>query len=162
MCQQTFCCWPQNWSKRFPRLFVAIAERVWSQAISSQRISKWISGCIVLCYQQTLTWWYQLSDLSPPSHGIRAHSTSAQATFVALLQEVSLLDISKAVCMEFRPHVCEVLRFSSGLLCWGILWNGGPSFGSVICILAPLLLLEYCLSVTYSEIHIGTSTERRR
>lgn len=70
-----------------PRLLVAIVETIKGQTISTQRISKWVSGCVTLCYQ--------LSERSPPA-GIWAHSTSVQASTTSILHSVPLADIRKA------------------------------------------------------------------
>lgn len=58
-----------------PRLFVAFAERWKGEAISSERLLKWVSGCIKLCYE--------LANLDCPGQ-VRGHSTRAQAGFVLL------------------------------------------------------------------------------
>lgn len=60
--------------RKSPRLFITIADRSPSQAIFSQRISLWVSGCIIKCYR--------LAHILPPG-GIMAHSTRAHATVVA-------------------------------------------------------------------------------
>lgn len=69
-----------------PGLFLVIAAQAWGEVLSSQRISKTISGCILL---------YQLAHLPLP-HGVSTYSTRVQTASVASLQEVLLLDISKA------------------------------------------------------------------
>lgn len=37
--------------RKTPRFFVTIAERSRDEAMSLQRLSKWIPGCIILCFQ---------------------------------------------------------------------------------------------------------------
>lgn len=76
--------------RKSSRLSIAIAERIKEQAISTQTISKWISGCIMVCY------W--LSGLSP-FLGVQAHSTRVHASTVAILHDVPLPDI----CRDCEP-----------------------------------------------------------
>lgn len=52
-------------------LFLSITEQLKGQTITKQRLSKWILGCIHLCYQQ--------SNLPAPP-GVRTHSTRALST----------------------------------------------------------------------------------
>lgn len=70
--------------RKSPRLFVSIMEHSKGSTISTQRLSKWISGCIHS--------WCQQKYLQPPS-GIRIHSTRSIATSVAFLNNVSLIDV---------------------------------------------------------------------
>lgn len=72
--------------RKMPRFFVTIVEWSLGQALSVQRLCKWISGCIIS---------YQLAHLPSPE-GVRAHSTRGQVTSINSLQVVLILDICKA------------------------------------------------------------------
>ncbi|KAG6939866.1 hypothetical protein G0U57_021849, partial [Chelydra serpentina] len=73
--------------RRSLQLFVASAERMKGQPVSTQRLSRWITLCIHTCYE--------LAKVpSPPV--VRAHSTRAQASSAAFVAHVPIQDICRA------------------------------------------------------------------
>lgn len=65
-------------------LTVSYANLMKGQAVSVQTISRWIISCIRTAYEIA-------SAMSPQQ--VRAHSTRAQATSIAFLNDISILDI---------------------------------------------------------------------
>lgn len=70
-----------------PRCFISIGERIKSEPLSSQRLSRWISDCVRTCYEVAKM------DLHA---SLRVHSIRAQEALSTLLTNVSVADICKA------------------------------------------------------------------
>nr|XP_042702465.1 uncharacterized protein LOC122173017 [Chrysemys picta bellii] len=103
-----------DWTKPFRsslQLFVASAERMRGQPISTQRLSRWITSCIHTCYD--------LAGVPAPPI-IRAHSTRARASssaFVhAFMSRYAIVSHARddAVSVElcFSQGICELLPTS--------------------------------------------------
>ncbi|XP_067424353.1 centromere-associated protein E [Emydura macquarii macquarii] len=69
------------------QLFVAVVDQMKGSPVSTQRISLWITSCIKFRFEQTRV---------PLLGTIKAHSTRAQASFLAFLERVPLQGICKA------------------------------------------------------------------
>lgn len=70
-----------------PHLSVSYTERMKGQSVSAQTIANWIMTCITMAYGTA-------QIMLPKS--LQAHSTRAKATSLAVLINVSIVDISRA------------------------------------------------------------------
>lgn len=137
-----FCLQRTKPIRKLPRLFFAVAERSWAQAISSQRISQWIPEC------------YRLAGM-PLSDGVTAHSMRAQAASPASLQDVPILDLCRAATRLQDIHANSGLccRCSSGNCSIAIIYAAG--------FLTPHSSLSTACQSPTCGIHIGTTSQRR-
>lgn len=73
---------------RSSQLFIAVADRIKGESLSTQIISSWIVSCIYVCYD--------LANIIPPSR-VTTHLTRLQLSLVAFLAHAPIPDICRAV-----------------------------------------------------------------
>lgn len=116
------------------------------ETITSQNLCKWISGCILLCYELMET---------PAPQNMRAHSTRAQAASWLLFRVLSWRWVEwlhEALCISLLDIT----------IWYKLLQQMHPSIQQSCMVPCILLVNEYCLQVTHSGIAIGITTQKRK
>lgn len=104
-----------------PRLFISIADRSKESMISAQKLSRWISGCIVGCCDR--------ASIHRPQR-VKVHSLRSQAMFVALLKNLPVTELWRATIWlqyTFSKHYTLILALrSDAVLCNVVLSRLNP------------------------------------
>lgn len=135
------------------QLFVAISGTSTCQAISSQRILKWITQCIYICYQMAR---------EPLPLVIKAHSTSVQAASSDCFSNIPVSEICKT--NTWSNPLTSIKHYA-----WDMEARSDAKFGKIVfnhCLiqqkcLTPTIQEGYCLLVISSEIHIEMYSNKK-
>ena len=90
------------------QLFVCFGESVRGQAVSKQRLARWVVRAIELAYSS--------AGLAPPT-GVVAHSTRGMAASWALFRGASLEEVCR---LGFLTDICQVLSPECSIFCGGL------------------------------------------
>lgn len=90
----------------FPKLFVSLAERMKCQPISIQRLSKWVLGCILICYES--------NGMEAP-HRVTAHSSRAQSTSMARLKYIPIREVYRTAIWSSIHTFCQASYLLPGI-----------------------------------------------
>ncbi len=107
------------------QLFVCYGYSVQGQAVSKQRLAKWVVRLIELAYH---------SAGMPPPTGVVAHSTRGVPAVWALFKGASLEDVcARSSCLVIICDICQIL--SSGCCYNSLIYCPSNSRADVICLM---------------------------